>query len=105
MPSRALFLTLSALVIVTAMSRVVPLTGVPVLPWFLGCGIMVLATHGCYRILCRTAPPRAAEPQDADAALVNATAPDRMREAALALFPLLFMGGLLLILYVPLMLR
>jgi hypothetical protein len=105
MPSRALFLTLSALVIVAALSRLVPLDGTMVLPWFLGCGIMVAATHGCYRMLQKPLPKRPSEPQDCDSALVQHVAADRTHEAGLALFPVLFLGGLLVIVYGPFMLR
>jgi hypothetical protein len=96
---------LSALVIVTAMCRLVPLEGTAVLPWFLGCGIMVWATYGCYRMLRRPLPPRPREPQDCDSALVQYVAEDRTHQAGLALFPVLFLGGLLVVACGPWMLR
>jgi hypothetical protein len=105
MPSRALFLALSALVIVTAMARLVPLDGMAVLPWFLGCAIMVAATHGCFRILQRPVAPRRGQPDDSDSALVQHAVPDRVHGAGLALFPVVFLCGLLVIVYGPWMLR
>ncbi|MFO1147191.1 MAG: hypothetical protein U1E62_02360 [Alsobacter sp.] len=105
MASRALFLAFSALVILTAHARLPAVAPPAVISWFLGCGIMVVATHGCYHKLLHTRPTGALAPQDQDRALIHDGPGSRRHVAALALFPLLFLAGNLVTLYGPWLLR